>query len=182
MIIKINILKSYGDIFKEKARRLLKDILLLLIIIILDLFVRWMTRGKTFTLFNLTYRIDILLIYLLGFVFIITTSVMFIDIRNLMNHLSSFVITRFPRMKGEFTPGKMILRDLVQIVILFLAFYPLSDIDLTFMGFRMNYLLSFAFIVFSLLFLYDVLINIVKIINTSIQKVIRLLSRPQNEH
>ncbi len=186
MIIKIQkiIVETYGDMLRERTRKLLRDIMLLLCVFFAMLLVSELTKGSTITLLNVPYRVDILLFYMLWFILILSTSILFKDFRNFLNIASTFIITRFPRMNGDFTPGKMILRDLVQIFLLFLIFYPLSESlkNFSFFGAEIIYFVSMAFLLMCLIFVYHMLTNFSKMIDLHFEKVITHLEKKDHLH
>lgn len=164
MIIKIHklIVQTYGELIKENTKKLAKDILLLCAVIYLMFPIEKYTQGISFTLFDVAYRLDMVLFYLMGFVFIITTSVIFLDLKKFMDLATQFVITRFPKMNREFGPGKRIIMDLVQITVAFLVLKPVSLLlaDVTIKGFDTVYFVSLSFLILALIFSYDILSNI----------------------
>jgi signal transduction histidine kinase len=88
-------------------------------------------------------------------------------------------------MEGEFTPGKMIMRDFVQIILLFLIFSPISELvkGFSFKGFELSYIISLLFLVLCLIFLYHILINLLKIFNSNMEKLTMLFKGSvKNEH
>jgi hypothetical protein len=181
MIIKIQklIVQTYGELLKEKTRKLLGDLFIVISIVFSIFWIRSLTEDKIITLLNVSYRLDVLLFYLLGIVLILSTSVLFSDFRNFLNITSTFIITRFPRMKGDFTPGKMILRDMVQIFILFLVLYPVSESvkEISLHGVQLIYVVSLFFLVFCFIFLYHILKNVIKIINSHYEKLVSLIAK-----
>jgi hypothetical protein len=185
MIIKIKtfITSTYGEFLKEGTKKVIGDLLLLAAAIFLMFWVEGQTKYKSITLFEVTYRLDILLFYIMAFIFILTTSVLFMEIRNLLKIISRFVITRFPRMNGDFGPGKMIMRDLVQIVIMILVFYPVSTYikDYSFRGFQPVYVLSMIFLILALLFIFDILLNALRLFSSHFAKLGKLFKFPKKE-
>lgn len=183
MILKITkfTIKTYTDLFKERSMKLVRDLILLVFVIFAMYRIELLTKGKSVLLFEVSYRLDMLLFYILGFIFILTTSVLFIDVRNLMNIISRFVITRFPNMQGEFGPGKMIFRDLVHVVAMILIFYPISgllqqyNIVIFSNEIQLVYVVSLSFLVLTLLFVYDILIQVARIVASHSVKLTKLL-------
>jgi hypothetical protein len=162
----IHIKKSFSDLFKEDFEMVLADSVLLIMIVSCMLTIDSVLKGFTITLFDVTYQLEVFISYLLGFVFILTTRCLFIDIRIFLNMSSRFVIMKFPRMQGNFSPGKAILRDLVQIVMLILVFYPLSGlfVRLSYHGI-ISYVVSLIFLILTLIFAYDITSNILYLIS-----------------
>jgi hypothetical protein len=97
----------------------------------------------------------------------LTTGSLFKELRILLNVVSRFIITRFPRMKGNFSPGKSILRDMVQILMLTLIFYPVSALfqAIPYRGYLLLHTVSLIFIVLTMIFIYDITKNAVRIIS-----------------
>jgi hypothetical protein len=174
MLVQIHkfVAKSYGELMKENFEKILADLVLFLMIISCMLAADSLLKDITVTLFDVIYKLDILVSYLLGFVFILTTSSLFKEMRTLLNVVSRFIITRFPRMHGNFTPVKAILRDLVQVILLMLIFYPVSDFveNISYKGFLIPYAVSLSFLLLTLIFAYDITSNAIRILSKQTQK------------
>ncbi len=172
--IKRFIVKSYADLLKESYENILGDIVLLVMIVSCMIAAHSFIGYKTITLFDITYRLSILVFYLLGFVFVLTTSSLFRDLRGFLNLATRSIIRRFPRMQGNFTPGKAILRDLVQMLILMLVFYPVSQVavSISYNGF-ISYMISMLFLLLTMMFAYDITLNLLKIASEQIQAITR---------
>jgi hypothetical protein len=173
MLVQVNkfIVKSYGELLKENFETILADIVLLIMTVSSMFAADSLLNGMTITLFEITYSLDILVFYLLGFIFILTTGSLFKEMRHLLNLVSRFVISRFPRMHGNYSPGKAILRDLVQVIVLMLTFYPVSELieNVSYRGFSLSYMVSMSFLLITLIFAYDVTSNIIKIVLPLVQ-------------
>ena len=173
--------RTYDQVFKERLNKLMKDIILLVALILVMYGIEIFTKGKTITLFGIIYRLDLVLFYIIVFIFILSSSFLLLDLRNFMNIVSRWVITRFPRMKGDFGPGKRIFRDLVQMLILFLIFTPIADLvqDKTIRIFIIDitlfHIISLFFLVLTFLFVYDILIQILRILGEHFKRLNKLI-------
>ncbi len=173
--------RTYDQVFKERLNKLMKDIILLVALILVMYGIEIFTKGKTITLFGIIYRLDLVLFYIIVFIFILSSSFLLLDLRNFMNIVSRWVITRFPRMKGDFGPGKRIFRDLVQMLILFLIFTPIADLvqDKTIRIFIIDitlfHIISLFFLVLTFLFVYDILIQILRILGEHFNRLNKLI-------
>ena len=173
--------RTYDEIFRQRIKKLMKDIILLVVLILVMYGVELFSKGKTITLFGVIYSLDIVLFYILFFIFIISSSFLLLDLRNFMNIVSRWVITRFPRMKGDFGPGKRIFRNMVHIVILFLIFSPLADlvqdktINLFIIDVTYLHIISLFFLVLTLFFVYDILIQILRILGEHFKKLNKVI-------
>jgi hypothetical protein len=171
ILVKKIVTRTYDEEFRTRLKNLIRDLVILFVLILVMIKVEELTAGKHITLFEVQYRLDLILFYLIGFVFILTSSHLLIDVRNFMNIIARYVITRFPRMQGDFGPGKKIFRDMVQILVLFLLFYPFSTVikeSFTFFGHEIQLLVIFSilFLILSLLFVYDIFIQILRMLAT----------------
>ncbi|MEM3374784.1 MAG: hypothetical protein QXE31_06255 [Candidatus Woesearchaeota archaeon] len=169
MIIKIKryIVETYGDLIKESSIKLIGDLLIIIGSLMMVIGIRDYFKDSIIEILNVSYRVDVLLYYLVAFIIIISTNILFKDLKNFLNIISTFIITRFPKMKNETSPEKFILRDLVQILILFLLFYPLSEYtkNISFYGIQIIYIVSLLFIILTMIFIYHIIKNIFIILN-----------------
>jgi len=179
--IKRLVTKTYEEVFKERSLKVFRDIILLLVLFLISYKIEIATAGKAIVLFEQSYRLDILLFYLVGFVFIISSSILFVDVKNFLNIISRFVITRFPRMKGDFGPTKRIFRNLVHVMLMILVFYSVSPFfkDKSFVILSLNiellYIVSLFFLILTLLFVYDIIFQLLRVIGKHSKKLEKLL-------
>ncbi|MEM2131172.1 MAG: hypothetical protein QXR96_01485, partial [Candidatus Woesearchaeota archaeon] len=149
------------------------DIFILIGSLLMIIGIRDYFKNSFITILNVSYRIDILLYYLVAFILILSTNILFKDLRSFINIISTFIITRFPKMKYETSPEKFILRDLVQILLLFLIFYPLSEKlkYIIIFNFQIIYLVSLIFLLLTMNFIYHIIKNFIIILNAHFEKI-----------
>lgn len=187
MIIKIKkyIVETYGELIKDSSIKLIGDLFIFIGSIMMVIGIKDYFSNTIIKILNVSYRLDFLLYYLVAFILIISTNVIFKDLKNFLNIVSTFIITRFPKMKYETTPEKFILRDVVQILLLFLILYPISEYTkgLSIYGIELIYVISLIFLLLSMTFIYHIIKNIFIILNNSFENLaIKIKIKIEKKH
>ncbi len=164
----------------QRSRRFIADVAVDIILLFTFLFVSMLLRGRKIVIYGTEYPTDLIFIVLFFVVFLPLTSIMFRDLKRMLDSVSALVIYRFPGMKKEMPPLQAIMRDMVQIIILLLlsvVVIPLCS-NLEFLGGNLLNIISVMIIGLILLFVYDIVKNISILTKGNVNLILSALFRP----
>lgn len=143
-------------------KRFATDIVVLLIFTMLSLLIGSFFQGREITLLGKTYPLGVALFVLFAAIFLTLTSLLFRDLKKMLDNLSVMVVRHFPGMKEDVPPITRIMRSLVQIIIILLlaaVVVPLTS-GLRHFGITITSVISALFLLVIIIFIYIIARNL----------------------